>query len=154
MTRPFLLLENASLKEHPINLPLRDGPSGAEALTASGGEGASIAQMYICALAGVNPFPQCRLRAELLGKRAESPPLCRKVWQQCQNSFMPNGLVAFSTKTEKSGPANSPNPICKTPLPQIGVPIGFDTIVKPDPKSAVSTHGYSQKPEKDSLRQV
>ena len=43
MTRPFLLLENASLKEHPINLPLRDGPSGAEALTASGGEGASIA---------------------------------------------------------------------------------------------------------------
>lgn len=55
MTRPFLLLENASLKEHPINLPLRDGPSGAEALTASGGEGASIAQMYICALARVNP---------------------------------------------------------------------------------------------------
>ena len=105
MTRPFLLLENASLKEHPINLPLRDGPSGAEALTASGGEGASIAQMYICAFAGVNPCPQCRLRAELLGKRAESPPLCRKVWQQCQNSFMPNGLVAFSTKTEKSGPA-------------------------------------------------
>ena len=44
MTRPFLLLENAFLKEHPINLPLRDGPSGAEALTASGGEGASIAR--------------------------------------------------------------------------------------------------------------
>ena len=55
MTRPFLLLENAFLKEHPINLPLRDGPSGAEALTASGGEGASIAQMYICALAGASP---------------------------------------------------------------------------------------------------
>ena len=55
MTRPFLLLENASLKEHPINLPLRDGPSGAEDLTASGGEGASIARMYIRALAGVSP---------------------------------------------------------------------------------------------------
>lgn len=95
MTRPFLLLENASLKEHPINLPLRDGPSGAEALTASGGEGASIAQMYICAFAGVNPCPQCRLRAELLGKRAESPPLCRKVWQQCQNWMRVGVLNSF-----------------------------------------------------------
>ena len=56
MTRPFLLLENAFLKEHPINLPLRDGPSGAEALTASGGEGASIARMYIRALAGGIPL--------------------------------------------------------------------------------------------------
>ena len=56
MTRPFLLLENASLKEHPINLPLRDGPNGAQALAASGGEGrASIARMYIRALAGVSP---------------------------------------------------------------------------------------------------
>ena len=55
MTRPFLLLENASLKEHPINLPLRDGPSGAEALTASGGEGASIAQMYILRACRGNP---------------------------------------------------------------------------------------------------
>ena len=34
-----------------------------KALAASGGEGASIAQMYICALAGVPPLPQCRLRA-------------------------------------------------------------------------------------------
>ena len=40
MTRHFFLQENASLKEHPINLPLRDGPSGAQALPASGGEGA------------------------------------------------------------------------------------------------------------------
>lgn len=55
MTCPFLLQEAIFSKKNPINLPLRDGPSGAEALTASGGEGASIAQMYICALAGVNP---------------------------------------------------------------------------------------------------
>lgn len=55
MTRHFFLQENASLKEHPINLPLRDGPSGAQALPASGGEGASIARMYIRALAGVSP---------------------------------------------------------------------------------------------------
>lgn len=40
VTRPFLLQENASLKEHPINLPLRDGPIGAALLAASGGEGA------------------------------------------------------------------------------------------------------------------
>ena len=55
MTRPFLLLENASLKEHPINLPLRDGPSGAAAPTASGGVGPASARMYIRALAGVSP---------------------------------------------------------------------------------------------------
>lgn len=29
--RPFLLLENVSPKEDPIDLPLRNGPSGAEA---------------------------------------------------------------------------------------------------------------------------
>ena len=34
----------------------RNGPGGAQALTASGGEGASIAQMYICALAGGIPL--------------------------------------------------------------------------------------------------
>ena len=56
MTRPFLLQENASLKDHSIDLPLRDGPSGAVPLAASGGEGASIARMYIRALAGGIPL--------------------------------------------------------------------------------------------------
>ena len=56
MTRPFLLQEAIFSKKNPINLPLRDGPNGAQALAASGGEGrASIARMYIRALAGVSP---------------------------------------------------------------------------------------------------
>ena len=41
-----------------IDLPLRKSPAdgGAEALTASGGEGASIAQMYILrSLQGIDP---------------------------------------------------------------------------------------------------
>ena len=55
MTCPFLLQEAIFSKKNPINLPLRDGPNGAQALAASGGEGASIARMYIRALAGVSP---------------------------------------------------------------------------------------------------
>ena len=56
MTCPFLLQEAIFSKKNPINLPLRDGPNGAQALAASDGEGrASIARMYIRALAGVSP---------------------------------------------------------------------------------------------------
>ena len=56
MTCPFLLQEAIFSKKNPINLPLRDGPNGAQALAASGGEGrASIARMYIRALAGGIP---------------------------------------------------------------------------------------------------
>ena len=39
MTCPFLLQEAIFSKKNPINLPLRDGPNGAQALAASGGEG-------------------------------------------------------------------------------------------------------------------
>lgn len=39
MTCPFLLQEVIFSKKNPINLPLRDGPNGAQALAASGGEG-------------------------------------------------------------------------------------------------------------------
>ena len=39
MTCPFLLQEAKFSKKNPIHLPLRDGPNGAQALAASGGEG-------------------------------------------------------------------------------------------------------------------
>lgn len=61
MTCPFLLQEAIFSKKNPINLPLRDGPNGAQALAASGGEGrASIAQMYIlraCRGIPLTPMP-------------------------------------------------------------------------------------------------
>lgn len=48
--RPFLSPETVFTKEHPINLPLRDSPSGAQALTASGGEGRKhSADVHPCA---------------------------------------------------------------------------------------------------------
>jgi hypothetical protein len=56
-----------------IKLPYGKSPanSGAEIIAARGGDDpASIAQMYICALAGVNPCPQCRLRAGIIAAAA------------------------------------------------------------------------------------
>lgn len=55
MTCPSLLLKPASLSLK-FNQPTTWlGPNGAGTVAASGGGGASIAQMYICALAGAYP---------------------------------------------------------------------------------------------------
>lgn len=56
-----------------ITRPISDQPAsekigsaiGWTVAAASGGEVASIAKMYIFALAGVNPWPLCRQRAEI-----------------------------------------------------------------------------------------
>ena len=50
---------------HKYRLERSPANGEAEAIAASGGDGASIAQMYICALAGDAPDPICRLRAEI-----------------------------------------------------------------------------------------
>ena len=72
--QPFCLLPtnlfgNSRFFQFQSHHRLERGPAGggASAIAAPGGDGsASIAQMYICALAGDNPWPQCRLRAETL----------------------------------------------------------------------------------------
>ncbi len=52
-------------RPNSILLPLGTAPAGPEGLTASGGETASIAQMYILRTCrGAAPVPICRLRAE------------------------------------------------------------------------------------------
>ena len=51
----------------------RDGPSGAEALTASGGEGASIARMYIRALAGGIPLTPMPPAGGTFGQACRKP---------------------------------------------------------------------------------
>lgn len=59
MTAVFFGEPRAPPAPIPITLPLgRRSPAngGAEAPTARGGWGASIAQMYICALAGAKPL--------------------------------------------------------------------------------------------------
>ena len=57
MTCPFLLQEAIFSKKNPINLPLRDGPNGAQALAASGGEGRKhSAKVHLRACRGI-PLP-------------------------------------------------------------------------------------------------
>ena len=60
MTCPFLLQEAIFSKKNPINLPLRDGPNGAQALAASGGEGRKhSANVHFARLQGkpLTPMP-------------------------------------------------------------------------------------------------
>ena len=74
MTCPFLLQEAIFSKKNPINLPLRDGPNGAQALAASGGEGrASIARMYIRALAGGIPLTPMPPAGGTFGQACRKP---------------------------------------------------------------------------------
>ena len=57
MTCPFLLQEAIFSKKNPINLPLRDGPNGAQALAASGGEGRKhSANVHFARLQGEIPL--------------------------------------------------------------------------------------------------
>ena len=60
MTCPFLLQEAIFSKKNPINLPLRDGPNGAQALAASGGVGlklSAIVDLRDCRGIPLPPMP-------------------------------------------------------------------------------------------------
>lgn len=60
MTCPFLLQEAIFSKKNPINLPLRDGPNGAQALAASGGEGrkhSANVHLHACRGEPLPPMP-------------------------------------------------------------------------------------------------